>query len=241
MVSGCADAADLANGADGVNFLDELENLLLLCLCEKLAAAGRPTCVCQHYAGEGPPVGDRCSQEEGTNGQAWIRRGVTVMGIDADEITFSGMPCGAGSQWGTDIELGIYRCISAVPVEGGGAPTPEQYAADRELLMADRATLAEVLCCWPFAGEAPEGTEFDMSGVSITAVNMETTGPTGSCSGSIMTITVDSPLIAPPLQPSTLVASVDADPEDPTGQTAVVRWRNEPAAEVFVSRAAGGG
>lgn len=224
-----------------MNLLDELENLLLLCLCEKLVVAGRPTCVCQHYAGEAPPVGDRCSQENGANGQAWIRRGGSLMGVDNDEITFAGIPCGAGSQWGTDIELGIYRCISAVPTAEGQAPSPEQYAADRELLMADRATLAEVLCCWPFAGEPPAGYEFDLSGVAITGVTMETTGPTGSCAGTIMTITVDSGLIAPSLLPSMLVASVDADPEDPTGQTAVVTWRNEAAPEVFISGPAGGG
>lgn len=190
-----------------MNLLDELENLLLLCLCEKLATAGRPVCVCQHYAGERPPVGDRCSQENGANGQAWIRRGSSAMGIDPDQITFAGLPCGGGTLWGTDIELGIYRCISAVPTPEGNAPAPEAYTADRDLIMADRATLAEVLCCWPFAGEPPEGYEFDMSGIAIAAVNMETTGPTGSCAGSIMTLTVDAALIAPPLEAEPLFVS----------------------------------
>jgi hypothetical protein len=223
-----------------VNLLDELENLLLLCLCEKLAVAGRPTCVCQHYGGEEPPVGDRCSQENGANGQAWIRREGSELVVDEDQITFAGLPCGAGSAWNTTIELGVYRCISAIPTEGGAAPAPEQYAADRELLAADRATLAEILCCWPFAGEPPEGYEFDLSGIAITGASIAPTGPSGSCAGSILTLIVSSPLtVAVPV--ATLVASVDADPEDPTGQTAVVTWRNEPAAEVFVSRPAGGG
>jgi hypothetical protein len=223
-----------------VNVLDELENLLLLCLCEKLAAAGRPACVCQHYGGEEPPVGDRCSQENGANGQAWVRRDGTRLAVDEEEITCAGIPCGAGSAWNTAIELGVYRCISAIPTEGGSAPSPEQYAADRELLAADRATLAELLCCWPFAGEAPEGFTTDMSGISILGAEIVPTGPSGSCAGSILTLTVVSALTVADPVPS-LFASVDAAPEDPMGLTAVVTWRNEPTAEVFISGPAGGG
>lgn len=180
-----------------MNLLDELENLLLLCLCEKLAAAARPVCACQHYGGENPPPGDRCSHQDGLNGQAWIRRVASQLTSEPDEITFAGVPCGAGSSWTTIIEIGIYRCISAVPDENGAAPPVEDYDADRELLAADRATLAEILCCWPFAGDPPEDYPYDMSGIAITRSDILPTGPTGSCGGSILTLTVTSALIAP--------------------------------------------
>lgn len=198
-----------------MNLLDELENLLLLCLCEKLAAEDRPVCACQHYGGETPPPGDRCSQDVGLNGQAWVRRVSSTLISQADQITFAGVPCGAGSAWNTVIELGIYRCISAIPAEDGSAPPVEAYAADRALLAADRATLAEVLCCWPLAGEAPEDYEFDMSGIAMLRAELVPTGPTGSCAGSILQITFASPLIAPELET--------------VGQV-----------QLFVSRAAGG-
>lgn len=183
-----------------MNLLDELENLLLLCLCEKLAAAARPVCACHHYGGETPPPGDRCSQENGRNGQAWVRRVSSQLTSEADDITFAGVPCGAGSDWTTIIELGVYRCITAIPAEDGSAPPPENYDADRALLAADRATLAELLCCWPFAGTPPEDYPYDMSGIALTRSEITPTGPTGSCAGSVLTLTISSALIAPALE-----------------------------------------
>lgn len=184
-----------------MNVLDFIETRLLTCLCEKLAAAGRPVCACHHFGGEEPPVGDRCSKNDaGQNGQAWVRRVGSQLVAEADEITFEGAPCGAGANWSSQIELGVYRCISAVPDENGGAPPPENYDADRELLAADRASLAEVLCCWPLAGTAPPDFEFDLGGIAITRAEITPTGPSGSCAGSILTVTVSSSLLATELE-----------------------------------------
>lgn len=221
-----------------MNVLDYIENELLACLCSMLAEEGRPTCVCHHYGGEDPPVGDRCStNDEGANGQAWIRRVSQSIQANADDLTFGGVPC--GNAWQAVIELGIYRCISAVPDDNGAAPPPEDYDADRDLLAADRATLAQVLCCWPLNGPAPDPQVSDVS-AGVLAAEIVPTGPSGACAGSILTITVSAPLtIEEPT--ASLVASVDADPDDATGQTAVVTWRNDPAEQIFVSRPAGGG
>jgi hypothetical protein len=222
-----------------VNVLDYLEDELLSCLCSMLRDEGRPACACHHYGGEDPPVGDRCSKSaSGENGQVWIRRVLQLMQADPDNITFAGFPCGGG-MWRAVIELGIYRCISAVPVEGGAAPPPENYDADRDLLAADRATLAQVLCCWPLAGSPPEPLPFEI-GLSVLNAEIVPTGPSGACAGSILTLTVDAPLtVEEPV--AQLVATVDADDADPTGMTAAVTWRNEPAEDIFVSRPAGGG
>jgi len=221
-----------------VNVLDFLENELLSCLCSMLATEDRPACACHHFGGEDPPVGDRCSTNDaGENGQVWIRRVSQVMQADTDDLTFGGVPC--GDIWQATIELGIYRCITAVPTEGGGAPPPESYDADRDLLAADRATLAQVLCCWPLNGLPPSPQVPDL-GVSVISAQILPTGPTGACAGSILTLdltaalTVEEPVV-------TLVASIDADPDDETGMTAVVTWHNEPGEEIFISRPAGGG
>lgn len=221
-----------------VNVLDYLENELLSCLCSALATEGRPACACHHFGGEDPPVGDRCSTNDaGENGQVWVRRVNQFMQVETQDVTFGGVPC--GDVWQATIELGIYRCITAIPTESGAAPPPENYDADRDLLAADRATLAQVLCCWPLAG-SPPGPEAPDIGVSVLSADISPTGPTGACAGSILTLgisaalTVEEPVV-------TLVASVDADPDDETGMTAVVTWRNEPAEEVFISRPAGGG
>lgn len=220
-----------------MNVLDYIEDELLSCLCSMLATEGRPACVCHHYGGEDPPVGDRCSaNDEGENGQVWIRRVQQQMRADADTITFAGVAC--GGSWRTVIELGIYRCISAVPGDNGAAPPPENYDADRDLLAADRASLTRVLCCWPLAGEPPEPVAFDLS-INIVSADISPTGPTGACGGSILTVTIDSLLTVEDTTIS-LVAVVDAAPEDETGMTAALTWRNEPQ-EVFVSRPAGGG
>lgn len=173
-----------------VNVLDFVENELRTCLCEMLISEGRPVCACHHFGGEDPPVGDRCSTNAaGENGQAWVRRVSQSFEADPDQVTFAGQACGAS--WTAVIEVGIYRCIQAIPNEDGSAPDPELYNADRELLAADRATLAQVLCCWPLAGEPPEPVDFELS-VAVTAAQIVPTGPTGSCAGSIMTITLET-------------------------------------------------
>ena len=155
MVARCRHAADLAYGGDDlmVNALDYLENELLSCLCDMLATEGRPACACHHFGGEDPPgvTGARrmtrartarcgCAASRRRCRSAWRKsRSAGCRAAARDAV----------------IELGIYRCISAVPVEGGGAPPPEDDDADRDLLAADRASLAQVLCCWPLAGSPP--------------------------------------------------------------------------------------
>lgn len=198
-----------------MNVLDVLENTLRTCLCEMLIAEERPVCACHHYGGEDPPVGDRCKQnDEGENGQAWVRRVSQSMTVDPDDITFGGEPC--GGVWTAQIELGIYRCIQAIPGENGAAPDPELYNADRELLAADRATLAQVLCCWPLAGEPPEPLDYELN-FAVTAALILPTGPSGGCAGSILTITVETG------------ALVEEEETEPIGFVG------------FVSRPAGGG
>lgn len=219
-----------------VNVLDYVENELLSCLCSMLATEGRPTCVCHHYGGEDPPVGDRCSTDgNGANGQAWIRRVQQTLQLDTDRLTFGGVVC--GGMWQAVIELGVYRCISAVPDEQGAAPPPENYDADRDLLAADRATLAQVLCCWPLSGTTPPGQSFDIY-LDVLTAEIVPTGPTGGCAGSILMVTIAAPLTVE--EPQQLVASVDADDSDATGRTVDVTWSNQPA-EIFISRPAGGG
>lgn len=201
-----------------MNILDFVENALRTCLCEMLIAEGRPVCACHHFGGAAPPVGDRCNATETQNGQAWVRRVSQVFSVDPETITFGGQDCGAG--WAAEIELGIYRCIQGVPEDDGKAPDVELYNADRELLAADRATLARVLCCWPLAGEPPEPVDFDFS-LNVTGAQILPSGPSGKCGGSIMTIA---------LQTTALVEDDSGggqDGEEPIG--------------FFVSRPAGGG
>lgn len=182
-----------------MNVLDYVEDELLSCLCDMLATEGRPACACHHYGGEEPPVGDRCSTNTaGENGQVWVRRVSQGITADQEDITFAGAPC--GGVWQSVIELGIYRCISAVPAEDGTAPPVENYDADRDLLAADRATLAQVLCCWPLAGEPPvtdppAPLPFELD-ISVLSASIVPTGPTGACAGSILTITVITALTA---------------------------------------------
>lgn len=183
-----------------MNVLDYLEDELLSCLCSMLATEGRPACACHHYGGEEPPVGDRCAANEttGENGQVWVRRVQQIIQADPEDVTFAGAPC--GGVWRALIELGIYRCISAVPDESGSAPPPENYDADRDLLAADRATLAQVLCCWPLAGEPPvtdppAPLPFELA-ISVLSAEIVPTGPTGGCAGSILTVMVDTALTA---------------------------------------------
>lgn len=175
-----------------MNVLDYLEDELLSCLCSMLRTEGRPACECHHFGGDVPPVGDRCqANTAGENGQVWVRRVSQAIEADPEDITFSGFPC-AGS-WQTQIELGIYRCISAIPDDNGNAPPPTAYDADRDLLAADRATLARVLCCWPLTGEPPAPVAFELS-IGVVAAQILPLGPTGGCAGSVMTLVVDSAL-----------------------------------------------
>lgn len=176
-----------------MNVLDYIENELLSCLCSMLREEGRPACECHHFGGDVPPVGDRCqANTAGENGQVWVRRVSTAIEADADEQAFGGI---CGSTWQAQIELGVYRCISAIPDEHGNAPPPSFYDADRDLLAADRATLAKVLCCWPLAGTAPQQLPFEVT-VNVVAAQILPLGPSGGCAGSVMTIAVNTPLTA---------------------------------------------
>lgn len=177
-----------------MNVLDYIENELLTCLCSTLRTEGRPTCTCHHFGGDVPPVGDRCqANTAGENGQVWVRRASSAIEAEADEVTFGGWAC-SGSVWQSQIELGIYRCISAIPDENGNAPAPSAYDADRELLAADRATLAQVLCCWPLAGAPPARLPFELS-IAVIGAQVLPLGPTGGCAGSVMTIVVNTGLV----------------------------------------------
>lgn len=209
-----------------MNVLDFVENELLTCLCQRLADEGRPVCACQHYAGESQPPADRCGNEAGSNGQAWIRRGPSQVEHNTERMTLGGVPCGNG-EWITTIELGIYRCLTAIPDERGRPPAVEAYAADRELIMADRATLATVLCCWPLAGEPPAPVDFDLV-LTVLSAQIVSTDPQGACSGSVLTITLRTALEAEEGQPPG-----DDEDEDEAVDGAAIGW--------FVSRPAGGG
>lgn len=166
-----------------VTLLDQLEDELKDCLCRMLEEEGRPVCACHHFAGETLPVSDRCDSENGTNGQAWLRRVRSSLSTRSGRATFGAEICGEGG-WETVIELGIYRCISAVPDDQGNAPPVEAYNADRELLNLDKYTLSRVLCC-----ETWENPDV-MDGFSISSVQIEPNGPKGACSGSILTMVV---------------------------------------------------
>ena len=164
--------------------LDALEEALLECLCRMLTEEGRPTCICHFYAGENRPVSDRCNSDGGVNGQAWIRRGTSTLVSTGSRPTFGGGLCGSGAGWETIIELGIYRCISAVPGDNGQAPSKEQYRADRDLMDADKQTLYGVLCCDTWADP-------DLMGAfSIVGARVDPIGPNGACGGSMLTIQV---------------------------------------------------
>lgn len=176
-----------------MNVLDYLENELLSCLCSALRTEGRPPCECHHFGGDVPPVGDRCqANTAGENGQVWVRRVSAAIEADEEAVTFSGFACGS-SVWQAQIELGIYRCITAIPDDNGNAPPPTAYDADRELLAADRATLAQALCCWPLAGEPPQPVPFELS-IGLIGAQILPIGPSGGCAGSVMTIVVNTPL-----------------------------------------------
>lgn len=210
-----------------MNVLDFVENELLTCLCERLIDEGRPVCVCHHYAGESRPPSDRCGKSpDGGNGQAWIRRGISQVEHNTERITIGGVACGS-SEWITTIELGIYRCLTAVPGEKGKPPRVEAYAADRELIAADRATLAAVLCCWPLAGEPPAPVKFDLA-LTVLSAQIASTDPQGACSGSVLTIVLRTALETdetPPLEGN--------DDEDAGAGDRTIGW--------FLSRPAGGG
>lgn len=176
-----------------MNVLDYIENELLTCLCSMLRTEGRPACTCHHFGGDVPPVGDRCqANTAGENGQVWVRRISSAIEASDEDTTFSGWACGGGI-WQSQIELGIYRCISAIPDENGNAPSPGAYDADREMLAADRASLASALCCWPLSGLPPQTLPFDLS-VEVVGAQILPLGPTGGCAGSAMTVIINTPL-----------------------------------------------
>lgn len=164
--------------------LDRLEKELIDCLCRLLEEEARPTCICHLYAGENRPVSDRCNSKGDANGQAWLRRGTSTLVTSAGRPTFGGGLCGSGSGWETTIELGIYRCITAVPGEKGEAPSKEKYEADRALMDADKQTLYGVLCCDTW--NDPDL----MNAFSIVAARVDPIGPNGACGGSMLTIQV---------------------------------------------------
>lgn len=174
-----------------------LEAQLLTCLCEMLATEGRPVCACHKFGGASLPVADRCKRNDaGENGQAWVRRAQQSL-QQSEDGTFTGQPCSGA--WSDTIELGIYRCLKAVPNEKGQAPPVEYYDEDYDLLTADRLTLSRVLCCDVLRADAtlPVNAVFTVEEAEISPH-----GPSGACGGSILTLRI-----------STVLESTERDPE----------------------------
>jgi hypothetical protein len=205
--------------------LDQLENDLLACLCRLLMEEGRPVCACHHYAGEARPPADRCGTDGAANGMAWLRRDSSEFVLRAESLTWSGGSC-SGSEWQVTLELGVRRCIKALP-QGDNPPHPDLYTQDRELLTADYHTLMRVLCCDVFVGDNDHG--FTVEGGSV-----EPLGPQGACSGNVLTLTLSGDPQA--TDDPEIEAMVTGAAADPTGYTAQVSWATPP---VYVSGPAG--
>lgn len=188
-----------------IAFIDQLENELLACLCRMLSEEGRPPCVCHFYSGDDRPPADRCSTNSaGGNGQAWLRRDTSQLSTSSGNETFGGGICAAGNGWETVIELGIYRCISAVADDNGRAPSVESYNDDRELMNADKQTLYRVLCCDTWDDQDA------VDSFGIREVRLEPLSPKGGCAGSSLTITVSG-------NPSSFVADNPGFASSPAG------------------------
>lgn len=165
--------------------IDEFEDQLLACLCRMLEEEGRPVCACHFYAGENRPPADRCgTNDTGGNGQAWLRRDTSQLSTSGGRATFGGGICGEGDGWETTIELGIYRCITAVPDDNGKAPPKEAYDDDRALMNFDKQTLYRVLCCEVWDNQDA------IDAFTINQVRLDPIGPQGACGGASLLIRV---------------------------------------------------
>ena len=57
-------------------------------------------------------------------------------------------PNGCGNQYGAQIGLGIWRCVTGLAaLEQGHAPTAAEQSADAEIALQDAKALAAAICC----------------------------------------------------------------------------------------------
>lgn len=169
--------------------LTPLVRALLVCLCERLALAGRPVCGCCLAHNQAVPAADGCDCDcpvtlpgGGTaigRGQAWAR--VVSVGVAPQPFD---TPAGCLIlQWRATVELGVYRCVS-VGGPNGEPPTCAQREADAVAAWADGQVMRETVECCP---------ALDPADARLTVESWLPSGPSGGCAGSVLRFTVDVP------------------------------------------------
>jgi hypothetical protein len=158
---------------------------LRACICAELAAAGRPVCPCACCIvwGDGLPPADYCDcQQEGGQGQAWVR----AAGWAPRDSTARRDPVSVNRRSNcfpqmlrVTIEAGVYRCVSSMQTNTLPANCDDRQN-DAIGLVADARTLRRALYCC----EAIKHHAITFGGQWPTAVR-------GGCAGVYMSFAVD--------------------------------------------------
>lgn len=131
--------------------------------------------------------GEEVAWDECCDGQLWGR----VVSVDPGPIQpkANGLPCGI-PWWSVTLGLGILRCVAVVN-DKGTPPSAAKITEDGAQMLADLATLQEVVAC---------------TGKTATVVSWTPLGPQGGCAGGEWVFTVrimacGCPDPYPPLEP----------------------------------------
>lgn len=148
--------------------IDDSINDVLSCVCEALAAAERPVCVCSTTIGQ-PVIATCCECRRGVSGELWARLVRAYrLGRNGGGLpdAVAQKPC-APSNWAAEFQITLARCYPTITDEGE-IPDPEEQAEAARNLAADVATIQRAVSCCSVDGEVPYiqslGVESDPSG-----------------------------------------------------------------------------
>lgn len=156
------------------NTLTPLMDAVLTCVCTRLAADGRPACMCCNVVSEVAPPMTQCACDCDGPGQGWGW-------IRFDRAEFQGLDVPAScvtGVWRSTFQVGVYRCVTD-HLGDCAAMAVDATAAHQDV----GSITAALQCCAAF-----QGKKWDLETVEII-------GPAGSCMGVAVTFTVDLPTL----------------------------------------------
>lgn len=168
--------------------------LLLACVCDSLAAEGRPVCRCSLVPGltAAWDVCCECDCDDNSEGQAWVaipRIFPTAGGGAAFPSQQTGsFRCGP-SLLAAEFEVGVLRCSKALTIDGQ-APSADRLNFEAVRALQDQQTiLRAVLCCF-IGGKYPSSQPWSLGAWTQL-------GPRGGCAGGALAFTISTGAIPP--------------------------------------------
>ena len=124
--------------------LNDAIDMLLECVCTRLAEAGRPVCEC--YQSIGQPIYQQCCRCSGGNGTGALIGGLENMyPVNQDLLQVSRVESCRRGAWGADVALYLSRCHPTI--SSGGTIDTTKFSEAAHSFNDDAVDVRKALTC----------------------------------------------------------------------------------------------